>query len=171
MSNKLRYSLTGMLILGTIGTIGYKNNWLAVHDSVARYQSEHTPVVSNNHLSISKRESIVERLMKQTHANEGLTKQGFVSMPTVGILQPIFDNSYTNVGLNAGANYTNRSEVDPDGKNKLKMGVGNYGLASHNFNDGITGFSVLQEKLNDDAPYLQDGQLKGSDWLNGQHVY
>lgn len=99
MSNKLRYSLTGVLILGTIGTIGYKNNWLAVHDSVARYQSEHTPVVSNNHLSISKRESIVERLMKQTHANEGLTKQGFVSMPTVGILQPIFDNSYTNVGL------------------------------------------------------------------------
>ena len=82
--------------------------------------------------------------MKQTHANEGLTKQGFVSVPTVGILQPIFNNAYTNGGLNAGANYANRSEVDPDGKNKPKMGVGNYGLASHNFNDGITGFSALQ---------------------------
>lgn len=50
------------------------------------------------------------------------------------------------------------------------MGQGNYGLAAHNFNDGVTGFSGLQQVINQNAPYISNGQLKGSSWLNGTSV-
>ena len=171
MSNKIRYALSGAIIAGAVGTVGYQSNWFSSRNAVTKYATAHTTVVSNKHLSSQKREAIASLIMKQTHASEGLTKQGFVSVPTVGILQPIFDNAYSNKGLNAGANYANRSAVDPTGQNKPVMGDGNYGLASHNFNDGKTGFSALQENLNNDAPYLVNGELKGSNWLNGQSVY
>lgn len=114
------------------------------------------------------RQEIAKMVMRQ--AQKGLEKQGFVAIPSRFILLPIYNDAYSNKGLNAGANYANRSAVDPLGTQKPVMGQGNYGLAGHNFNDGQSGFSALQESNNHDWPYIQNGQLKGSHWLNGEPV-
>lgn len=114
------------------------------------------------------RQKIAQMVMRQ--AQKGLEKQGFVAIPSRYILLPIYNDAYTNQGLDAGADYANRSGVDPLGQQKPVMGQGNYGLAGHNFNDGKTGFSALQESNNRNAPYLKNGRLKGSSWLTGKSV-
>lgn len=115
------------------------------------------------------RSTIKRMVMRNTTTN--LKKQGFISIPSLDILLPIYNDAYSNRGLNAGANYANRSEMDPEGLQIPKMGKGNYGLAAHNFNDGITGFSSLQEKRNNDLPYLINGKTGTSHWLKGTKVY
>jgi Sortase (surface protein transpeptidase) len=167
----IRYVLSIVLIVVMVCVLGYQYNWFSSRNAIVKYQTEHTVITSNKHLSLHKRSAIAEKLMYQTQANEGLTKQGFVSIPSVGILQPIFDDAYSTKGLNAGANIANRSQTDPEGKIKPQMGEGNYGLASHNFNDGKTGFSALQQYLNKDEPYLINGKEGSDKWLNGKAVY
>lgn len=51
------------------------------------------------------------------------------------------------------------------------MGRGNYGLASHNFYDGKTGFNPLQQNLKQDTPYIVDGKKQDNDWLNKERIY
>ena len=102
----------------------------------------------------------------------GFKKQGMVAIPSVKILLPIYNDAYSDKGLSYGAAYANRSENDPQGKHKPVFGIGNYGLAAHNFNDGKTGFSALQQKMNDNNPYVSnDGKLGQSQWLNNEQVY
>ena len=173
MEKLIRRVVPAVLVGGVVagGYYGYQENTLNIRGTIQREELKQRVKVSNEKITQPERQAIVDRVMKETHRDEGLHKQGFVSMPLLGILQPIFDNAYSEVGLDAGANYANRTVDDPDGDQVPVMGQGNYGLASHNFNDGKTGFSALQERLNQDAPYLVDGQLKGSDWLNGQPIY
>lgn len=109
-------------------------------------------------ISLVDRNKIRKQLMRKTQT--GLQKQGFISIPVVGILEPIFDNAYSERGLRAGANYANRTQLVPDGEQVPVMGKGNYGLASHNFDDGLTGFSGLQQNYQDDSPYLVNGKRK-----------
>jgi sortase A len=171
MVRKLLTIFFTLLMVGGFGFGLYQMNVFHVRSQVVSYQNARTTKVIKTAVTGEKRQAIAELLMKQTHSDEGLTKQGFVAVPSVGILQPIFDSAYTDKGLNAGANYANRSEVDPTGQNIPVMGQGNYGLASHNFNDGHTGFSPLQEKLDQDDPYLVNGKFGTSDWLDGKAVY
>lgn len=172
MIRKIIRGLLLLICLGSLGYIGYQYNWLNVRSNVTRYQTTHQVAkLSHSKVSQGTRQRIERQIMRQTQSGQDLTKQGFVSIPNVGILQPIFNDAYSDKGLAAGANYANRSAVDPDGKNIPVMGQGNYGLASHNFNDGKTGFSALQDKLNEDAPYLVNGKLKGSNWLKGKMLY
>ena len=118
---------------------------------------------------VIQREKIINLIMKQTQT--GLKKQGIISIPRCNILLPIFNSAYTKKGLNAGANYANRSETDPHGKIKPKMGEGNYGIAAHNFNDGKTAFSALQQYTNRDFPYIVNGKPRVNEWLKGTDVY
>lgn len=122
--------------------------------SLKKVKSSKVGYDSGQRLAISK------KIMLNKH--DGLTKQGFISIPSLSILLPIYDDAYSDKGLNEGANILDKSMV---------MGEGNYVLAAHNFNDGKTGFSGLQEKVNENAPYLVNGSLGGSDWLNGQMIY
>jgi sortase A len=128
-----------------------------------RQQSNH------NRYSKAARQKIEKMVMR--NAQKGFEKQGFVAIPKVSILEPIYNDAYSVAGLNIGADYANKSQKDPEGKIKPVMGKSNYGLAAHNFNDGKTGFSGLQQYLNQNAPYLVNGQEKGSNWLNGVSVY
>ncbi|MCM6764905.1 class A sortase [Weissella paramesenteroides] len=132
-------------------------------------RSHRVVVDDNKKTSLVDRNRIRQRLMRETQT--GLKKQGFVSIPVVGILEPIFNDAYSEKGLQAGANYANRSSVDPTGKQVPVMGQGNYGLASHNFDDGLTGFSGLQQNYQNDSPYLVNGQRQKSNWLNNQAIY
>ncbi|WP_240758619.1 class A sortase [Lactococcus lactis] len=132
-------------------------------------RSHRVVVDDNKKMSLVDRKRIRQRLMRETQTD--LKKQGFVSIPVVGILEPIFNDAYSEKGLQAGANYANRSSIDPTGKQVPVMGQGNYGLASHNFDDGLTGFSGLQQNYQNDSPYLVDGRRQKSNWLNKQAIY
>ncbi|WP_446863878.1 hypothetical protein [Leuconostoc citreum] len=92
--------------------------------------------------------TIQKMVMRKAQTEQRLKKQGFVSIPSQGILLPIYNDAYSTAGLNAGANYANRSQNDLEGDKIPIMGQRNYGLAAHNFNDGRTGFSRLQESTN-----------------------
>lgn len=158
-----------VLILG-IGYAAYQYNWFGIHGQVVKeIQSHKTTVDTTPIKKNSDRQAIMRRLMRDTQP--GLQKQGFVSVPQVGILEPIFDDAYLKKGLNAGANYANRTQNDPQGTQAPVMGQGNYGLASHNFDDGLTGFSGLQQHYQDDAPYLVAGKRHENKWLNNKSIY
>lgn len=125
---------------------------------------------------MSKQVRLKIKKMVMRNAQPGFKKQGFVSIPSVNILEPIYNDAYSAKGLSIGAAVANRSEEDPSGTKMPVMGKGNYGLAAHNFNDGKSGFSPLQEVLNQAKPYLiwhadKTATLAGSDWLNDKHVY
>jgi len=164
------------LILTTIGILillysNYQNNFLGIYNKILHQTEPAKSRVILTSANKAKRMQIKRMVMRQTQRNKHLNKQGFISIPKVGILEPIFNSAYTETGLKVGANYANKSAVDPAGNKIPKMGAGNYGVASHNFNDGKTGFSGLQENLNQDAPYLIKNKLHGSNWLNGQPIY
>nr|WP_286011909.1 class A sortase [Weissella paramesenteroides] len=162
--------LLSIIILCSISYICYQQNWFDVHNKIVQEIRSHRVVVDDNKkTSLVDRNRIRQRLMRETQT--GLKKQGFVSIPVVGILEPIFNDAYSEKGLQAGANYANRSSVDPTGKQVPVMGQGNYGLASHNFDDGLTGFSGLQQNYQNDSPYLVNGQRQKSNWLNNQAIY
>ncbi|MGR8774193.1 class A sortase [Leuconostoc citreum] len=152
-----------------IKTIYQSNLWslqTSILKPIQSYERQKTDHAADQ--DKTSRAEIAKMVMRQ--ANSGLDKQGFVSIPERNILLPIYNDAYSDKGLNAGANYANRSADDPEGKNTPVMGKGNYGLAAHNFNDGTTGFSGLQQETNHDLPYLQNDKLKGSNWLNGKTV-
>lgn len=162
--------LLSVIILCSISYICYQQNWFDVHNKIVQEIRSHRVVVDDNKkMSLVDRKRIRQRLMRETQTD--LKKQGFVSIPVVGILEPIFNDAYSEKGLQAGANYANRSQVDPTGKQVPVMGQGNYGLASHNFDDGLTGFSGLQQNYQNDSPYLVDGRRQKSNWLNKQAIY
>ena len=173
MKNIKRFFLFILLvvILGSIGYVGYQQNWFGIHNQIVQEIRSRKVQVDDRHKKIylNKRQQIKQRLMRETQP--GLKKQGFVSVPTVGILEPVFNDAYSEKGLQAGANYANRSREDPTGQKIPVMGQGNYGLASHNFDDGLTGFSGLQQNYQDDEPYLVNGRRQTNDWLNHKSIY
>lgn len=173
MKNIKRFFLFILLvvILGSIGYVGYQKNWFGIHNQIVQEIRSRKVQVDDRHkkISLNKRQQIKQRLMRETQP--GLKKQGFVSVPTVGILEPVFNDAYSEKGLQAGANYANRSREDPTGQKIPVMGQGNYGLASHNFDDGLTGFSGLQQNYQDDEPYLVNGRRQTNDWLNHKAIY
>lgn len=159
-----------IIILCSISYICYQQNWLDIHNkTVQTIRTHKVKIDSHKKIRLSERSQIRQRLMRETQA--GLKKQGFISIPNVGILEPIFNDAYSEKGLQAGANYANHSQVDPTGKQIPVMGQGNYGLASHNFDDGLTGFSGLQENYQNDTPYLINGQQQTNNWLNHKAIY
>ncbi|MDF7636767.1 class A sortase [Leuconostocaceae bacterium ESL0958] len=115
--------------------------------------------------STSARKALGQQLMKDDQQALGIHKQGYVAMPNLSIFMPIYDNAYSKAALDKGANTAQKDSPVPT------MGAGNYTLAAHNWDNGYTGFSALQQKLKQNSPYLVDGQLKGSDWLNGKSIY
>ncbi|WP_367300905.1 class A sortase [Leuconostoc carnosum] len=164
--------ITGCLGLLVVigGTFFYENNIGGVKDVILQPINQHERSLANKKSRVDKTEVTTIKKMVMRNAVKGLKKQGFVAIPSQNILLPIYNDAYSDKGLNAGANYANHSEIDPTGEDEPVMGKGNYGLAAHNFNDGRTGFSALQQSINHDNPYLVNGKLKGSSWMNDTTV-
>ncbi|WP_220739954.1 class A sortase [Leuconostoc miyukkimchii] len=152
------------------GLYAYQINIFGVKDISRKYLQKYERQKIDKQSTNDKTTYDAIQKMVMRDASKGLEKQGFVAIPSQNILLPIYNDAYSEKGLNAGANYANRSAVDPEGSKVPIMGQGNYGLAAHNFNDGHTGFSALQQSTNHDSPYLVNGQLKGSSWLNGKTI-
>ncbi|EKZ0201723.1 sortase [Enterococcus faecium] len=154
--------------------LGYTQNYLNVKDTIVVKERAHMYVPLEEKRSItSERERIRNQIMKQTQLDNGLTKQGFISIPSLGILLPIFDKAYSEDSLKSGASSCNI--IDPI-NHKIsipELGKGNYPLAGHNFNDGKTAFSALQQSVNNDYPYIINGESSSNEntWLVGTPVY
>lgn len=161
-------SFISLLVLG--GSYLYQKNVAGIKTVILKPIHEQERKTANKKASEDTTSRALIRKMVMRNATKNFEKQGFVSIPSTNILLPIYNDAYSDEGLNLGANYANKSEKDPEGKQKPVMGQGNYGLAAHNFNDGQTGFSALQQTTNNDSPYLQDGKVRGSSWLNGKSV-
>lgn len=161
--------LVGVIYAGF--TLIYDKNILSIKTMVIRrnvraqntYQRKIADTDNTNFSEIKK------MVMRET--SQDFVKQGFVAIPSVGILLPVFNDAYSRRGLDLGANYANKSSEDPNGSHIPVMGKGNYGLAAHNFNDGQTGFSPLQEYVNKNYPYINERKLGEDNWLNGEKIY
>ncbi|GAP00573.1 class A sortase [Fructobacillus ficulneus] len=113
----------------------------------------------------SARKKIASHVGENDQTGYKINKQGFVAIPKLSILLPIYDNAYSLKALDVGADTAQKGTPVPT------MGQGNYTLAAHNWDNGYTGFSALQQHLKQDAPYYQSGQMGTSDWLNGEKIY
>lgn len=161
-----------LLLISSLGIFAYHSNVLGIKNLWAKQQvASQKKVVKKQAQKSVERLAVEKMVMRDQDTQDAFTKIGFVAIPDVSILLPIYNDAYSVTGLNLGADYANKSADDPDGEKEPVMGQGNYGLAAHNFNDGKTGFSALQEKLDENAPYLVDGQTGTSDWLKNKPVY
>lgn len=116
-----------------------------------------------------KRKRIHSDLVKPTQTNK--LRQGYISIPSLNILLPIFGDAYDPIALSSGANIF---PSGTDGKETLQEQLKKYSvvvLAAHNYNDGVTAFSPLQEHINHNEPYLIDGEIFNNNWLKGRKIY
>lgn len=97
---------------------------------------------------------------------KGLQKVGEIAVPKLGILMPIYNQPYNKKALEKGS-----QQMSTISGQTSTLGVNNFIVVGHNYADGHSAFSALQENLNQDQPYLQKGQKSSDDWLNGQQIY
>lgn len=95
--------LLWLIIIGIIAFLGY--SWaesqpaLSPVKTVPKQLFGQTKIYSQND-----RQQIASKISAQDQSAKGLTKQGFVAIPKLSILLPIYDNAYSAVALNVGAN-------------------------------------------------------------------
>ncbi|WP_243198204.1 sortase domain-bontaining protein [Weissella diestrammenae] len=161
-----------LLLILSLGIFAYHSNLFGIKDYFAKFQvQQQSRTIKKRAAKPVDRKLVAKMVMRDQNKNDKYEKKGFVAIPSVSILLPIYDDAYSVAGLNLGADFANRSAEDPKGEQTPMMGRGNYGLAAHNFNDGRTGFSALQEKLNVNASYLVNGQTGTNRWLKNKPVY
>ncbi|KRN75301.1 hypothetical protein IV73_GL000464 [Weissella kandleri] len=161
-----------MTVIGSVILLGYYTNFMGMQAVVMNvYNQQAAQQIQQKAKRPISRQQVKKMVMRDQNPNDRFTKQGFVAIPSRAILLPIYDDAYSEQGLDLGADFANRTHEDSKGTKVPVMGQGNYGLAAHNFNDGQTGFSALQEHLNQNHPYIQNGRLNGSNWLNGNKIY
>lgn len=98
---------------------------------------------------------------------KNLEKRGLISIPSLNIFEPVYNDAYSNYGLKYGANQVMNNHAT----SLTAFGINNVVIASHNYSNGKTGFSPLQQKINRNDPYIIDGLLHDNSWLNGKRVY
>lgn len=113
---------------------------------------------------VSKKDIAIIKKLVMTNHSEGFEKQGFIAIPQLNILLPIYNDAYSKAGLDLGADTANNKQGG-------QLGVNNYAIAAHSFNDAKTGFSALQQYRNNNEPYIKDGKNSSNDWLNGVKIF
>ncbi|CAK8053695.1 sortase domain-bontaining protein [Eupransor demetentiae] len=157
--------LIATVVFATIGAV-YVYNGLPANSPVKNAGRKVAQSLPVKQYSNKQRDEIKDKVMKNDAKKLNLTKQGWVAFPDFDIFMPIYDNAYSAAALNAGANTSQKGSTPVP-----TMGEGNYTLAAHNWDDGQTGFSALQQYKGQNSPYLVQGQTGGSDWLNGKKIY
>ncbi|MBS9334861.1 class A sortase [Fructobacillus sp. M1-13] len=142
--------------------------WLQSQPATNPFKKNTNRILTQKQGKYSKKErkTIRDAVAAEDQKGLNLNKQGYIAIPKLSILLPIYDNAYSKVALDKGANTAQKNWPVP------VMGQGNYTLAAHNWDNGYTGFSALQEKLKQNAPYEdENGALGKSAWLNGTVIY
>lgn len=159
--------------IGNIAFYFYNMNTFNVKSSVITIEKSLSPVEVNvEELESTKDLSEVKELvMKQTQSDKGLVKLGYLSIPKLQILIPIFDKGDAESNLLVGGGLTGQWNTDTQKLENAVFGIGNFSIAGHNFNDGKTAFSPLQQNINLNQPYLDGNEFKTNNWLNGTDLY
>lgn len=169
MNEKVRkflHRFFGLLTIVLILVLAWQ--WIQSQPATSKVKQTTNKVLTQKQGKYSKKErqELKAAVAKQDQQGLNLSKQGYVAIPKLSILLPIYDNAYSKVALDKGAN-----TVQKDGPVPV-MGQGNYTLAAHNWDNGYTGFSALQQKLKQNEPYEDsNGKIGTSDWLNGTKIY
>lgn len=133
-------------------------------------QSQRKVVIQDRRVKKISAEKLKKEVTNNVYKNKGWNRLGVVTIPFLNISLPIYDHPYDEQALAKGAqhlNAVNKNQISVDGS----IGSGNYILVAHNYNDGKTMFSALQQNLNKDAPYLVNNSTQTNNWLSGKKVY
>lgn len=144
----------------------YKLNTFNLYEKNIEKQRKSDVVIVDHKISETDRQRIRSTVADQT--SNKYKKSGFISIPSLGILMPIFNDANNSDGLKIGASRTNSDEVPIEYQS---FSDGNQVLAGHNYNDGKTAFGPLQQRVSSDKEYVENGQYKSNYWLNENVVY
>lgn len=113
---------------------------------------------------------VKRKVLAQTESKLNIQRQGVIAIPDLSIYLPIYNKPYNTTALKKGAqqlNAVNSNNVEINNS----MGSGNYILVAHNYSDGKSMFSPLQQHINKDAPYLVNNKANDVNWLDGIQIY
>lgn len=158
----------GLAVGAAIGSGGY---YLYMQDvgNVRQRVVNHQRAVTVDDQTVPNRNAVRDQAVKNDYEQRGWQRLGTIAIPKLSIRLPIYDQPYNAAALKIGAQQIKarkaKTEID------TTIGTGNFILAAHNYADGKTMFSALQQMANKDAPYLVNDQLGHNDWLNGSKLY
>lgn len=99
----------------------------------------------------------------------GLSRQGIIAIPDLGILLPIYNKPYDDNALKVGAQQLKALQNQQE--TNATMGQGNLILVAHNYTDGKTVFSPLQQTSGQNYPYLIGRRTQDNHWLDNKKIY
>lgn len=168
ISYYLALGVCSLTFLGSGIWYGYEQNFGNIKQEVL--VQEHKKALSD--LKVTDTESFdYQKIKAKVIENDqlNLTKKGVISMPSLDIFLPIYNQPYSQKALKLGAQ---QLPATTDGNESYSTaGQGNYILVAHNYSNGTQMFSALQQNLKNDAPYLVNGQKHDNNWLNGKSIY
>lgn len=115
-------------------------------------------------------EAVQRKVMEPMTGAKDVHRLGSIAIPSLNISLPIYNQPYNEQALSKGAQQM-RAVNDQNIEVDTAMGNGNYVLVAHNYNDGKSMLSPLQQYINKDAPYLVNGKKQDNGWLNGTPIY
>lgn len=168
---KLKTLANILLVIGIIATLVSGSFWLysrnnfGLRQRVVRMQRKQLKTATSTSVN-----RIASEVMDNQYAGNNWHRMGTIVVPKLSIVLPIYDQPYDQEALKTGAQIIHPQNGHGQAVDTA-MGNGNLILVAHNYNDGHTMFSALQQHINQNEPYLINGRLGNDDWLNGQKVY
>ena len=164
LDKKINIALVATIVIAVVAFcyVLYSSNFLGAKQTVVNHTRKSLTVSKVTNVT-----SIKNTVTNNDYADKGWQKIGMIAIPDLGILLPIYNQPYNQDALKVGAQELTNS--DPSATSNLR--IGNFTLVAHNYNDGHTMFSALQQNANQDAPYLINGQRGNNDWLDGKKIY
>lgn len=145
----------------------YEHNFMNLKQE--QLQKEHVRYMKDKVLT-SNDEISYEKVMKEClkQDRKDLVRIGTLSIPELEINVPIYNKPYDEEALEFGAQ---RMASIKDGKLLGNVDSNNLVLVGHNYGDGRRMFSPLQEGVNQDDSYFENGSATENKWLKGKQAY
>lgn len=162
----LAISISASLLIGSFVYYGYSNNMLNSKQIVVANTRRTSSIidVGTKDINISSiRQDITSNNVKDAN------KLGVIAIPDLDIFLPIYDKPYDPNILLEGSNLLRSTQNNRS--SNVSIGDGNTILVAHNYNDGRTMFSPLQQNINQNQQYLKDGKPIHNYWLSGKKIY
>lgn len=144
-----------------LGIVGYQHDighWRQTVVVNERQQMMTKHVITNNLNVTDIRNNVSIKLPGIGH------RVGTIAIPKLGILLPVGSEPNQAPALAQGAQQLLTTADE-------KPGYGNFIIVAHNYGDGKTMFSALQQYVWQDTPYLIGNKCHENNWLDGQHIY
>lgn len=160
-------SIIAVAITG--GYYAYTQNIGNLQQTIVNRNRKSKAKLANEQMKIDP-SAIRRKVVNNQYQNKHWQKLGNIVIPNLQISLPIYNQPYNQDALKIGAQQlksVNNQNIEIDNS----MGNGNYILVAHNYNDGKSMFSALQQYSNKDEPYFVNHKLGTNNWLNGAVIY